>query len=111
MFFGSPYLFEMVGSDAKDCVVVIKCAEAIDHMGTHHRMKDIHMICIVNRSLDMKLIEIWHGHNDNFGIEERQDKGKEGVEVERFDFGGFFLQDGVKRIRSYVTQFRFMIMD
>jgi hypothetical protein len=35
----------------------------------------------------VKLIEVWHGHDDHFGVQEKQDKGKEGIEVEGCDVG------------------------
>jgi len=67
-------------------------------------MEEIDVVGLKDRAPNVKLVQIGHGHDDHFCIEEGQNKRKEGAEVEGYDVVGVVGQDGVVVVGSDVAQ-------
>ena len=58
-------------------------------------MEQVNVIRFKNRSPDVKLMEIRHGHDNYFCIQERQNKREEFIEIDRCDFSEMIEKDRV----------------
>ena len=62
LFFVLSDFLYMVRTDAENGIIMVESSVAIDHVRAHYSMKNVNIMHIINRTFDMELIEVRHGH-------------------------------------------------